>query len=255
MNLRRQDSPDQDKKPDRPGTSRVAIFFIFLSVVLVVAALSYLVLRYLRARQLGLPTSFNPFKSSAPSRNYPSGGSGGVLGWFKDRFNRIRSGRHRSTGVGYEEPLSGVGGRRTNRNFGPLDPDEAWDSHVGTEADGYGPPGYYEEQELGLHDGGVGPYGGDEYGGAGAGLGGDGASRGRSRSREPPTFIGGSQKGLDERYDEEMGRRPAQDPFGDHAESSDIQLRSVSPRPVESDGQQPNGPHDHSEAQRKGGRT
>ena len=59
--------------------------------------------------------------------------------------------------------------------------------------------------------------------------------RGRSRSRDEG-FIGGGQKGLDQRYDEEMGRqvKQAQNPFGDGAERSE--LRGVSPRPAELDG-------------------
>lgn len=130
-------------------------------------------------------------------------------------------------GGAYEEPLSSnVRGRGTNRGFGPLDPDDAWDARVGTEADSYGPGGYYEEQELGLT-------GGDTaYGGAGSTA----DERGRARSREPEPYIGGSKAGMDRRYDEEMGKgkRPAQNPFDDdHAEASNISLRDVSPRPID----------------------
>ena len=65
--------------------------------------------------------------------------------------------------------------------------------------------------------------------------------RGRSRSRDEG-FIGGGQRGLDVRYDEEMGRGAGrgaekgtlENPFGDGAERS--KLRGVSPRPVELDG-------------------
>jgi hypothetical protein len=100
----------------------------------------------------------------------------------------------------------------TRRGF--LDPDEAWDTRVGNEADYTAPSGpggaYYEETEMGgLRDPGSGPYGGGGYG----------EERGRTRSK---------QRELDDRYDEEMGRK---DPFGDGAERSD--LRGVSPRPVE----------------------
>lgn len=115
-------------------------------------------------------------------------------------------------------------GRAANRGFGPLDPDDAWDARVGTEADAYGPGGYYEEQELGLHPGSTAqttnPFG-------------DG-SRGRSLSREPEPYIGGSQAGLDRRYDEEMGRKPTTNPFDDSAaEHSNVSLRGVSPRPID----------------------
>lgn len=112
-----------------------------------------------------------------------------------------------------------------------MDPDEAWDSRVGAEADGYGAGGYYEEQELGLRPPGGGPYGGSGYGGQGQALPeyGEERERGRSLSREGP-YIGGTQRGLDERYDQEMEN----DPFGDEAERSE--LRGVSPRPHEDGG-------------------
>jgi hypothetical protein len=98
----------------------------------------------------------------------------------------------------------------------------------------------YEEQELGLHPGG-GAYGGGGYGEHGSVLPEYGAEashqeRGRSRSRGPAfEDIGGGQRGLDARYDEEMHRGRASDhnPFGDEAEASS--LRGVSPRPVEMD--------------------
>lgn len=106
---------------------------------------------------------------------------------------------------------------------------------MGNEADGYGAGGYYEEQELGLHPGGStsggayagGGYGGDNHGRTLPDYGAEEVRRGRSRSREPNAYIGGGQKGLDERYDEEMGK---QNPFGDEAERSS--LRGVSPRPA-----------------------
>ena len=103
---------------------------------------------------------------------------------------------------------------------------------MGAEADGYGPGGYYEEQELGLRPPGSGAYAGGGYGGNGTVLPEYGADvpRGRSLSRDEGPYIGGSQKGLDERYDQEMG---SHDPFGDEAERSE--LRGVSPRPHEED--------------------
>lgn len=110
---------------------------------------------------------------------------------------------------------------RGGRGHGPLDPDDAWDARVGTEADAYGPGGYYEEQELGLGRSGLPAAGPTAYG----------EERGRGRSREPEPYIGGSQAGLDRRYDEEMGRR--QNPFDDAQEIGDGRLRGVSPRPVE----------------------
>jgi hypothetical protein len=63
--------------------------------------------------------------------------------------DRIRGVKNRNTRVAtgaYEEPTGAPASSR--RGFGPLDPDEAWDARVGQEADGYGPPQYYEEHEL-----------------------------------------------------------------------------------------------------------
>lgn len=124
---------------------------------------------------------------------------------------------------------------------------------MGAEADAYGAGGYYEEQELGLHPP---PAGSDTtayLGAAGGGAGGRGGvlpdygegdhnTRGRQLSRDEDeedddTFVGGNQRGLDSRYDEEVhgggggrGGRGGEDPFGDHAEQSS--LRGISPRPV-----------------------
>lgn len=116
----------------------------------------------------------------------------------------------------------GQGGRAGRRGFGALDPDEAWDTRVGNEADDYEPGGYYEEQELGLTT----PY---ESGHAARGYGPAGglaeipsvADRGRSRGRSE----------LDNRYDEESGgtKSGQSNPFSDGAERSN--LRGVSPRP------------------------
>jgi len=155
------------------------------------------------------------------------------VGWFNDKVRGFKNRNNRSAGGAYEEPLSSnVRGRASNRGFGPLDPDDAWDARVGTEADAYGPGGYYEEQELGLH--GEGHSNLAPTPGLAPGY---GENRGRSLSREPEPYIGGSQAGLDRRYDEEMGRKPAQNPFDDSAEASNVSLRGVSPRPIET--QQP----------------
>ena len=127
--------------------------------------------------------------------------------------------------------------RGANRGFGPLDPDEAWDARVGHGADSYGLGGHYEEQELGRH--------GESTRGLGLTPGAT-SERGRSTTRdmpEPEPYIGGSHAGLDRRYEEEIGRKPATNPFDDeHAEAS---LRGVSPRPMEGkdgDGHSPDSP-------------
>ncbi|MCJ1365396.1 hypothetical protein MMC16_004517 [Acarospora aff. strigata] len=248
--------------------SGIGIFIVVLVVLVIFGSIAWIGFTQLRARRQGLPppslASYNPFANRSSSRNYPSTSSSGALGWFSAKFQALKN--RRTAGGAYEEPLGGSGGGgaggRGRRGFGPLDPDEAWDTRVGTEADAYGPGGFYEEQELGLHPReNAGPYSASGYGGASPGVGpslpeyGDeDAARGRSRGREAGAYIGGSQRGLDERYDEEMGRGPRDNPFGDAAERSD--LRGVSPRPIEMDAtshnRQPNlGAHDDSPTERK----
>lgn len=210
--------------------SSVGLFFVLLILLIPFAAICYILFARFRARQAGLPppplSSYNPFSSrSHSSQNSPT--SSGILGWVRSKLHFSTS-SGRGSGA-YERPLGGRGRRG-------LDPDEAWDARVGNEADGYGAGGYYEEQELGLHPRGSnsgGAYGGGGYGGDShrqslPEYGAEEVGRGRSRSREPHSHIGGGQKGLDERYDEEMGK---QNPFGDAAERSS--LRGVSPRPAE----------------------
>lgn len=124
-----------------------------------------------------------------------------------------------------------------------MDPDEAWDSRVGNEADAYGAAGlggHYEEQELGLAPtpGLDDPYGSQHRAGAAMPGYGEGvAGRGRSKSRGPEGVVGG-QRGLDERYGQEMGGGTGQqqrkggdgnNPFSDAHEAAS--LRGVSPRP------------------------
>jgi hypothetical protein len=95
-------------------------------------------------------------------------------------------------------------GRGGNR----LDPDEAWDSHVGNEA-------YYEEQELGLHA----PHQPAPYGAASPGFAPvEEPSRGRSRTRE---YEEGTSLQVETRRE---------NPFGDENVAS---LRGVSPRPLD----------------------
>ncbi|KAG4422740.1 hypothetical protein IFR04_004088 [Cadophora malorum] len=212
--------------------SGLGAFFIIVAFVLITSCAAWVIYTHLRARRLGLPqptlSSYNPFHSS-DRYGAPGPARGGVVGWVNDKVKAFKNRGNRSAGGAYEEPLSSnVRGRASNRGFGPLDPDDAWDARVGTEADAYGPGGYYEEQELGLHnDRGVGlaPGAGAAYGEG---------SRGRSLSREPEPYIGGSQAGLDRRYDEETGRKPMSNPFDDAAElPSNSSLRGVSPRPIE----------------------
>lgn len=221
-------------------------FFLFLLLVAIIFPLGWVAYTRFRAHRAGLPppplSSYNPFSNrrsaNSASQIYPA--SSGVGGWFKDKFSFVREkvGGGRASGGGgvtragaYEQTLGSSGrGRRG------LDPDEAWDSRVGAEADGYGAGGYYEEQELGLTGAGGHERSYSEGGGGivmpeyGAGE----TSRGRTvgRDEEDTAYVGGSQAGLNARYDEEMrgGRRSAENPFGDGAERSE--LRGVSRRPA-----------------------
>jgi hypothetical protein len=117
---------------------------------------------------------------------------------FKNRNNRSAAGA-------YEAPLHGSGAPSGGRRgFGALDPDEAWDARVGTEADGYGP---YDETELRS----------TEYGGA---------TGGNSYTMNVPED---SPYGQDER----RGRPAAKglsNPFDDDQATS---MRGVSPRPLD----------------------
>ncbi|CZR68140.1 uncharacterized protein PAC_18039 [Phialocephala subalpina] len=206
-------------------------FFIIVIFLIIFGVAGWIIYTHLRARRLGLPqptlASYNPFQRSE-RYGAPGPASGGIVGWVKDKVGSFKNRNNRSAGGAYEEPLSSnVRGRASNRGFGPLDPDDAWDARVGTEADAYGPGGYYEEQELGLHHDRLAPT-------PGMAPPGFGAERGRSLSREPEPYIGGSQRGMDQRYDEEMGRKPATNPFDDSAaEPSNVSFRGVSPRPID----------------------
>lgn len=204
------------------------LIFLLLILLIPLAAAVYVLYTRIRAQRAGLPppslSSYNPFaKRIRPSQNYPA--PSGVTGWIRSKFHSLSGSR--SAG-GYEEPL----GRRGARGLGP---DEAWDARVGNEADEYSAGGYYEEQELEFQP----SLGGQSYAGGGYGArhgqvlpdyGSEEMERGRSINRAGESHIGGTDQGLDRRYNEEMGRG---DPFGDDAERSS--LRGVSPRPVEDD--------------------
>jgi hypothetical protein len=178
-------------------TSGWAIFFIVLVVVVIIGVGGFFGWRFYQKRN-----------GSNVDSVFPSPAPAGVGAWIQDKFQRIKNPRNR-TGAGYESTGYGASGARGAPRRGPLDPDEAWDSRVGNEgAEIYGPGGYYEEQELGLHQPTA--YSGAGYAAPSAGftpapgLGPVHAERGRSTS-------------------------PGRNPFGDDAAAS---LRSVSPRPV-----------------------
>ncbi|KAM3421020.1 hypothetical protein BST61_g1444 [Cercospora zeina] len=200
------------------------VFLIILVLLVIGGAGGYIGYTRWRANRLGLPPPpLNPFAKTRDDATYraPAPRAGGVVGWVTDKFTAARN--KRTAGGAYESTSYGGGGagestRGARRGFGPLDPDEAWDARVDHEASGY-----YEEQELGLHDPAPGPYGGHGYAENNIGVGGVEAGRGRSKSR---------QRELDDRYDEEVhGGSARLNPFGDAAEPSNISMRSMSPRP------------------------
>lgn len=183
--------------------------------------------------------SYVPFLKSSPSPyGPPQPAPGGIVGWVNDRIRMFKAGRNSRTAAGAYEGAAGSSSARSGRRgFGPLDPDDAWDSRVGAEADTFGPGGYYEEQELGLAPG---LHGATDTGYAGAAASsGGGASypmnlaatpgdgpagyeneeRGRTRSRSPGRHLAASDS--------------RGNPFDDDAEPSNISLRGVSPRPID----------------------
>lgn len=244
---------------------------LIILVVLLISALTfgiYVFYTRYRAKRANLPPPALPFfgRQSNPfsNRNATSGGSGGgggglgggrggILNTIRSKIPFLTKSNPRTGAGAYEQPLAPGGGSRAARG---LDPDEAWDTRVGTEADGYGQGGggYYEEQELGLHPASNHTYSGrgyedapsttvtlPEYGGSPTSPT-EEPRRGRSRSREPAEYIGGSQQQqqqqqsgrLNARYDEEMSLQPGSkrdNPFADDtAERSD--LRGGGLRPV-----------------------
>ncbi|KFA62469.1 hypothetical protein S40285_05850 [Stachybotrys chlorohalonatus IBT 40285] len=178
---------------------------IAVVVLLAVAAVGWIVFTYLRARRLGLPpptfSSYLPWKKSDSPYGPPRPAPGGVVGWFNAQLRKFQDRGNRSASGAYEGSYQG-----TRRGFGPLDPDEAWDTRVDHEGGSYG----YYEQEL--------------------------ESRGDGADRYNMNLA------TDARDDEEMqrGRKPSRDigpppgarnPFDDDAADS---LRGVSPRPMDS---------------------
>lgn len=239
------------------------LFFFLLFLLIVFAAAGWILFTQVRARRSGLPPpswrSYVPFLKSGSGSgafgNLPAPRSSNPLEWIKDQLSNLRRGRNRTAPGHYEEAggygggdsaaLSAYGGSGSagggGRGARGVDPDEAWDTQVGNEADAYdatGPAGYHGERELdltptpGLDD----PY--DSQHGATLPAYSEGADvRGRSKSRDPPAVIGG-QQGSDTRYEQELGtggnpqRRLADpnNPFSDAHEAASV--RGVSLRPT-----------------------
>ena len=186
-------------------TSKAPIFLLVLVILVLFVIGGIFFYRFISQKRRN---SRDPFSN----RQHPSDQQqSGPVGWIKSKVTSLGG----SKSGAYEQP------RGSARHQRGLDPDSAWDTRVGAEADGYGEVAY-EEQELG-------PYRHSEERHVLPEYGVEDAPRGRSRSRDP-AYVGGGQEGLDRRYDEEMGR--GGDPFGDHtAERSE--LRNTSPRPHE----------------------
>ncbi|KAG6288672.1 hypothetical protein E4U46_003110 [Claviceps purpurea] len=193
---------------------------IAIVVLLIAAALGWAVFTHIRARRLGLPVpglaSYLPWKRRENPYGPPQPAPGGVVGWINDQVRKLKNRNNRSAAGAYERPLSGAGGTAGRRGFGPLDPDEAWDTRVGLEADGYG---YLEEAELGRQGGRT------EY------VSSAGYNLDLAPTPGPPE------------YDERERRGPHRqgrdtNPFDDDAASS---LRGVSPRPIDTAAAQSHG--------------
>ncbi|TGJ87487.1 hypothetical protein E0Z10_g1301 [Xylaria hypoxylon] len=213
------------------AVSPVGTFFIVLVVLLIAAAVGWIVFTQLRARRLGLPSpplsSYIPFVRSSHQSAYgaPQPRSGGVRGWISDRFQSVKN--PRSAAGAYEQPSAPAG----RRGFGALDPDEAWDARVGHET--YGVGAYYpEDQELEDRGnrGRVGaPYSGSGYQ-TNLAREGDGVEESRGRNPNPRS----SGLGMPAGRSPAAGEGAHHNPFDDAAaEPSNLSLRGVTPGPID----------------------
>ncbi|KAM7191041.1 hypothetical protein V8F20_009473 [Naviculisporaceae sp. PSN 640] len=215
------------------NTGGVIALVIFL--LLIGAAVGWIVFTRIRAQRLGLPPpsfqSYIPFLGSSSPYGPPQPRTGGIVGWFNDRIRSIKN-RNNRTAAGAYEGQSSSSAAAGRRGFGPLDPDDAWDSRVDHEAHGYGPAGYYEEQELGLashhHD--------TSYDGGGGGS--YPMNLAAAPGVQPPAAGFGGNRNQDEERGRPRSREPgagglAPNPFDDDAEPSNLSLRGVSPRPID----------------------
>ncbi|KAI1331467.1 hypothetical protein F5Y16DRAFT_360019 [Xylariaceae sp. FL0255] len=201
--------------------SAVGTFFIVLAVLIILAAVGWVVFTQLRARRLGLPPPpILPFSTSRSAYSAPQSRQGGFRGWISSFGGSSKP--QRSAAGAYESSTA------ARHGFGPLDSDDAaWDSsHVGYEAE---LDDQHHRGPYGLHSSGAG--GESAYTGSGyhMNLAGDGAGDDSSRGRSP--MPRGGAGGLD------VGNGGARNPFDDDAaDPSDISLRGVSPRPIDTRG-------------------
>ncbi|KAH6997541.1 hypothetical protein BGZ61DRAFT_582021 [Ilyonectria robusta] len=193
---------------------------IAIVVLLLAAAIGWIVFTQLRARRLGLPppslASYLPWHKEENSYGPPRPAPGGVVGWFNDQVRKFKNRNNRSAAGAYEQDQPD--GPRGRRGFGPLDPDDAWDTRVGPGADSYG---YDEEEVGGGRDGRGNEYSGGSY---------------RMNVAAPPSS---GARGLGHDDEEDRGRRasrsPGSGPGGRNPfdDDSAMSLRGVSPRPIE----------------------
>ncbi|CAK7264483.1 hypothetical protein SEPCBS119000_001010 [Sporothrix epigloea] len=214
------------------------IVVLVILLLLLAAGVGWVIFARLRAQRLGLPPpswlSFIPFQSSSRSSYGVQPAPSSIGGWFQDRIRSIRGGFNKRMAAGSYEG-AGTTNRSTARHgFGPLDPDDAWDTRVGAEADAY----YYnEEQELGLHTNQHGNSSRLDIGGGAsisntAYLGG-GAMGGSSYDMNVPSVATAGSEAEDR--GRSRVRNPVagtSNPFDDDADPSNISLRGVSPRPI-----------------------
>ncbi|QDS75599.1 hypothetical protein FKW77_006378 [Venturia effusa] len=202
------DDDKNDSKHTGLGGGWIFLIVVLLIAILIAAAF-FLYLRLTKNRR----------QSAREAGGFTSSSTNAVVAFFQKTVSSLRNKRSQTgagyEGTGYTGPRGGTG---RAAHGGPLDPDEAWDSRVGNESEIYGPGGYYEETELGLHPQST-AYTGAAYGGPAGRLSTDGAGF----APAPGLSAGGSNT----QGTTSMGENP----FGDHAEESS--LRSISPRPVE----------------------
>lgn len=206
------DHKDDDK---HSGLGGGWVFLIVVLVLLVLIAAAFLLYLRLTKNKRQSTREAGGFTSSSSFSTNP------VIAFFQKTVSSLRNKRSQTgagyEGAGYNAPRGGTGTGRAAHG-GPLDPDEAWDSRVGNESEIYGPGGYYEETELGLHPQST-AYTGAAYGGPAGRLSTDGAGF----APAPGLSAGG--------HDTRGRTSTENNPFGDHAEESS--LRSISPRPFE----------------------
>lgn len=201
------------------NNSGFLVFFVTVFIILIFTCTGWFIYTHIRARSLGLPppalSSYNPFNHNDKLRKF-NATRDGVFDWVKGKFNLFKHRDNHSTTQGFAGSR-GINSRNRTKNhaFSPLDPDEAWDTRVGTEADGYSPMGYYERQEYGLHQTTKTPPRYEQ-------------DRERSRNEQSDSHIGSSQAGLKMMYDEETGK--AENPFVDASELTILSPKDTNPR-------------------------